>query len=76
MESEKKDTNEPIWRTQRETHRLGKLMVTKGDRWGGGLEVWNWHMHIEVYGMMANGDLLYNTENSTQYSVKVYVQRI
>ena len=37
----------------------------------GGQEVWDWHMHTEVYGMI--GDLLYSTENSTQYSVMVYV---
>ena len=34
---------------------FGKVMVTKGDRWGSGrdgLGVWDWHMHIEMYGMI------------------------
>ena len=31
----------------------GKLTVTKGDKWGwgDGQEVWDWHVHTEVYGM-------------------------
>ena len=38
-----------------------------------GLGVRESHVHTEVYGMMDNGDLLYSTENSTQYSMKIYV---
>ena len=51
-------------------------MVTTGDRWGtgrDGLEVWDWHMHTEAYGMTGHWDLLYSTENSTQYFVITYV---
>ena len=28
-----------------------KLRVTKGDRWEGGLGIWDWHMHTEVNGI-------------------------
>ena len=52
-----------------------KLMVTKGDRWQvrDGLGVWDWHMDNEVYEMTGQRNLLYLTENSTQYSVIIYV---
>ena len=52
-----------------------KLMGTKCDSGGGGMDwrIWDCHIHTEVYGMMANGDLLYSTGNSTQYSVIIYV---
>ena len=30
-------------------------------------------MHTEVYGIIANRDQLYRIENSTQYSVIIYV---
>ena len=45
-------------------------MVTKGTgRRRDGLEVWDWHMHTVVYGMIRlYRDLLYSTGNSTQYS--------
>ena len=37
------------------------------------LGVWDWYMHTEVRGMTGQWDLLYSTENSTQYSVIIYV---
>ena len=45
-------------------------MVTKGWLGRDGLGVWDWHRHTVAY--MANGDLLYSTGSSVQYSV-VYV---
>ena len=49
-------------------------MVTKGDRCRGrdGLGAWDWHMHMDVYGMTGQQDLLYSTENSIKYSVIIY----
>ena len=38
-----------------------------------GLEVWDWHVHNYVYGMIGQQGPAYSTENSTQYSVIVYV---
>ena len=50
-------------------------MVTKGDRWGQKRDGWFgigictlWYMEL-----LASGDLLYSTENSTQYSVLIYM---
>ena len=37
-----------------------------------GLEVQDWYMHTVVCGMTANRNLLYSTENSTQYFVVIY----
>ena len=52
MESEKKDTNELICRTETDSHLKNKLMVTREDRLGrDGLGVWNWYMHTMIYGM-------------------------
>ena len=48
-------------------------MVTKGDRWGWGIRLWDWHMHTEVYGIIGQQGLLYSTNNSTQYYVIIYV---
>ena len=51
-------------------------MATKGDRWVGGrdgLGVWDWHTHTEVYGMTGQWGPAYSTENSTHYSVIIYV---
>jgi len=53
-----------------------KPRVTKGDRWGGGREglgVWDWPAQTEVYGMIGQRHLLYSAENSTQYSVIIYM---
>ena len=67
MESKKKDTN--ICRT--ETHSLtnfeNKLMVTKEDRWRGGMD-WGFGIGISTLwymGQMINEDLLYSIGNST-----------
>ena len=36
-----------------------KIMVTKGDKWGGrdGLGLWDWHMHTEIYGIIGQWGL-------------------
>ena len=52
---------------------LWLLKVTDYRRQGEGLGVWDWHMHTEVYGMIGKQDLLYSTENSTQYSMIIHV---
>ena len=39
------------------------------------MRVWDWHMHTEVYGMITSEDMLYSTENSTQSSVLIYVEK-
>ena len=66
----KKDTNELICR--RETNSgIEKLMVTKGDRSGWGRMDWGLRIGIFTLSYMqwlAKGELLYSTENSTQYS--------
>ena len=76
----KNNNNKVQWNLFAEqTHRLKKLIVTRGDRWGGGrdgLEVWNWHMQTEVYGMTGQqGGPMNSTENSTQYSLIIYVEK-
>ena len=48
-------------------------MVTRG--WGGGI---NWETGIDIYTLLyikqiTNKDLMYNTGNSTQYSVMTYM---
>ena len=50
-----------------------KLMVTSG--WGGGK---NWEIGIDIYTLLyikqiTNKNLLYSTENATQYSVMAYM---
>ena len=73
MESKSKDTNKPICRKERLIDFENKLMVTKGDRLGAGdgLRIWDWPIPTEVYGMIGN--LMYRSDNSTQYSVIIYV---
>ena len=76
MES-KKNTNAPIYQIETDQDFKNKLMVTKGDRLGGGM-VW-------VFGIgmctllymewMVNGDLVYSTEDSTQYSLITYTRK-
>ena len=34
---------------------------------------WDWYIHTTVYKQVTNRDLLYNTGNSTQYSVMTYM---
>ena len=51
-----------------------KLMVTRG-KGGGGI---NWEIGIDIYTLLyikqtTNKDLLYSTDNSTQYSVMTYM---
>ena len=51
-----------------------KLMVTKGERWGGRGEI-NWEVRINIHTLyikIINKDLLYSSGNSTQYSVITY----
>ena len=61
----KKDTNEPICRTETDSQTLKNVWLPKGTGVGG--EGWTgslgWHVHTEVYGIIANRDLLYSTEN-------------
>ena len=37
------------------------------------MRLWDWHMHTVVYEWLANRDLLYSRENSTQDSVIIYM---
>ena len=60
------------------TNFENKLIVIKGDRWGG--EGWTGSLglvyaHLSIWNdwPMANWDPLYNTGNSTQYSVVIYM---
>ena len=50
------DTNELIGRLKTDS-QTEKLVVTKGDGWGGGwrdgLGIWDWHMHTEIHGMIG-----------------------
>ena len=51
-------------------------MVTKAESWG--VRGMDWGFGIGIctpwyMEQLANGDLLYSTENSTQYSVIIYV---
>ena len=78
----KKDTNEKLLTKQKQTHRLGKHsngyqrgQVIRGSGEGGGM---NLEFGIGVCTLlcmewMVNGDLLYSTGNSTQYSVITYM---
>ena len=52
-----------LFEEEKQTHRLKNLWLPKGKDWGG----WTGGLGL------ANGDLLYSSENSTQYSVVVYV---
>ena len=73
---EKQDTNEIIRRTEIDSD-FEKLVVMKGDRCRGRLD-WGFGIGIGTLGyveLLANGDWLYNTENSPQYSVIIYVGR-
>ena len=50
MESKKKDTNEPIYKTEIDPQTENKLMVTKGDMWGRDKwRVWDSHIHTTIY---------------------------
>ena len=52
-----------------------KLAVTKGDRWVEGID-WQLRISMCTLGYMeqlANGNMLYSTENSIQGSVMIYV---
>ena len=78
----KKDTNEKLLTKQKQTHRLGKHsngyqrgQVIRGSGEGEGM---NLEFGIGVCTLlcmewMVNGDLLYSTGNSTQYSVITYM---
>ena len=65
-----------LFSEQKQTHRHWN-MVTKGDRWRGeggngplGLAYAHWDME-----WLANGEVVYSTENSTQYSVIIYGEK-
>ena len=53
MESKKKknDRNELIYKTETSSDLENKLMVTKGQRWGGEdkLGVWVWYIHTPIF---------------------------
>ena len=52
MESIKKDTDELICRSKRDSQTLkANLWLPKGTVGGDGLGVWDWRMHTEVCGM-------------------------
>ena len=62
VESKKKDTNECICRTETESQTLKNLQLplknygyppTPGRSKSDGLEVWDWYMHTEAYGMIG-----------------------
>ena len=41
-----------------------------------GLGLWNWHMHMEVYGMTGQWrHTIYSIGNSTQYSAIIYMEK-
>ena len=56
---------------------IEKLMVIKGDRLGVGGMDWGFGTDdictMRYMELLANRDLLYSTENSTQYSAIIYV---
>ena len=54
-----------------------KLMVTRWEREGGGI---NWEIGIDIHTLLyikqiMNKDLLYSKGNSTQYSIMAYMQK-
>ena len=66
----KKDANEIICRTETDSQTLENLWLPKGMAGGGGRD---WGFGTGIYtlrytGWLASGELLYGTENSTQYS--------
>ena len=66
--------NELMCRTETDSDFENKLRLSKGTGGGwDGLGVWDWHRHTVVLEWLANGDLLYSSGNSTQYSTIVYV---
>ena len=52
---------------------LEKLMVTKADRLRGDSGFGIGICKLKYMERLANGDMLYSTENSTQYSMVIYV---
>ena len=72
MESKKKMMQMNLLQTRnRFTNLENKLMVTKGERSGGGI---NWEFGIDIYTLLylkwiTNKDLLYSTRCYAQYSV-------
>ena len=70
------NTNELICGAEIDSQTENKLLVSKGTGWRGrdGLSVWDWHVHTVVCVMTGQlGPPVYSTENSTQYSVVIYV---
>ena len=64
-----------LFAEQKQTHRVRKTYGYQSEQvvGEGEIGVWDWHMHTEVREIMASGDLLCGTGNSTQYSVIIYV---
>ena len=70
------DTNELICRTETDSQTLKNLWLPKetgcgvgGMDWGSGTGIGT----LRYMEWLANGDQLYSTENSTQYSVIIYM---
>ena len=75
MESEK-GIQMNLFAEQKQTYILWKqTLLPKGTgRENDRLEVWDWHMHTEVYRMVGQqGPTVYSTGNSTQYYVIIYM---
>ena len=66
-----------LFAKQKQNHRVWKTYgYQRGQAVGGrdGLGVWDWHIcTLRYMKRRANGDLLYSTESSTQYSVIICV---
>ena len=73
----KKDTNELMCRTESDSKTLKNLWLSKGTGWGVGGMDWGFGTDdictMRYMELLANRDLLYSTENSTQYSAIIYV---
>ena len=72
----KKDTNELICRTETDSQTLKNLWLPKGTGWGRGGMDWGCGIGtctLRCVEWLTNRDLLYNTENSKEYCVIIYV---
>ena len=77
VESEnKKGTNELTYKTEIEYRYRKKRMVTRGKKRRNKLGDQEWHIHTTMYKIANSKDLLYRIQNSTQYSVMAYMEKI
>ena len=73
VESKKYDTNELIYKTESDSHEKQTYGYQSGKAGGRGVVNWGTGIGIDTtlyVKQMINEDLLYNTGNSAQYSVK------